>query len=504
MNTLQATFSDGTLPQLQVALDPLMMQVIFQNLLTTDGAAVQVDACTVERVKYRAGEKCIISYLLRLHDAERNAYHEQRFAARLFPTGVSQARYQKARREPLTPPRYGQAVMHLPELAMVLWAFPNDRKIATLPHLLASAALDNQELDAIVTKLWGDECQIIHHRYRLVHYVPEHTCTVCVELQIAPTPVALVAAEDITHGAIDPQKLPVQSSGKVRIVNPEVYSTLPGKCPCQPADLPMGLTLFGKAYYNDDGAETYRLMKRLWQAAPSAPKIAEPLAYNPESRILWQKGLPGRTLLSYPLGSPAATELLQEAAQTVALLHQAALPCTRQSRLADWLAQLQCIRQLLQEVHPVSREIVARLITTLQQQAPTVDLAPAATLHGDLHLQNFLVDETAPLGQRVAIIDLDNLSTGSPWRDLGSFCAGLYYRGLVEALPLPLIRQVIDAFCAAYATVAPWPLDAQAIAWYTATALLNERAFRSVSRMKQGRFDRLDDLIGLASALHGS
>jgi aminoglycoside phosphotransferase (APT) family kinase protein len=129
---------------------------------------------------------------------------------------------------------------------------------------------------------------------------------------------------------------------------------------------------------------------------------------------------------------------------------------------------------------------------------------PSATLHGDLHLQNFLVDESAPAGQRVALIDLDNLSTGSPWRDLGSFCAGLYYRGLVEGVPQVLIQHAIDTFCAAYAQVAPWPLEPQAIGWYTATALLNERAFRTISRMKQGRFDLLDDLIRLASALHGA
>jgi len=434
-------------------------------------------------------------------DSVRNGCHEQRFAARLFPAGVSQARYQKALREPLTPPRYGQAVMHLPELAMVLWAFPNDRKIATLPHLLATVARDNDELDAIVTNLWGEAYHIIHHRHRLVHYVPENTCTVCVELQVVPTASAPFMTQDATSNATERQMLPVHSSGQVRPVNPEVCSTLPGGYTHQPTNSPLPLTLFGKAYYNDDGAETYRLMKLLWQAAPSALRIAEPLTYNPATRILWQKGLAGRTLLSYPLGSPAATELLQEAAQAVALLHQAALPCTRQSHLADWLTQLHSSQQLLLAVHPASQTTVAALITALRQQAPTVDLAPAATLHGDLHLQNFLVDETALPGQRVAIIDLDNLSTGSPWRDLGSFCAGLYYRGLVDALPLSSIRQVIDAFCAAYAAVAPWPLNEQAIAWYTATALLNERAFRSVSRMKQGRFDLLDDLIRLVGTV---
>jgi hypothetical protein len=143
MSAVQALPFDQTLPQLQVALDPLMMQLIFQNLLVTDNAAIHVDSCIVERVKYKAGEKCVISYLLHLYDGANDCCHEQRLAARLFPAGLSAARYQKAQREPVTPPRYGKAVTHLPELGMVLWAFPNDRKIATLPHLMVTARQEN-------------------------------------------------------------------------------------------------------------------------------------------------------------------------------------------------------------------------------------------------------------------------------------------------------------------------------------------------------------------------
>ena len=461
MSAVQALPFDQTLPQLQVALDPLMMQLIFQNLLVTDNAAIHVDSCIVERVKYKAGEKCVISYLLHLYDGANDCCHEQRLATRLFPAGLSAARYQKALCEPVTPPRYGKAVTHLPELGMVLWAFPNDRKIATLPHLMATARQENDELATIVQKLWGETYQIVQHHHRLVHYVPEHTCTVCVELQVAPPPVL-------------------------------------------PAALPTKLTLFGKAYYNDDGAETYRLMTLLWAKPRCSLRIAQPLAYDPQTRILWQKGLLGQTLSRYPLGSPAFAIFLTEAAQTVASLHGATLPCTRQSHLAEWTAQLQNIQQMLKTVHPASQNAVAVLVTALLRQAPIGRLEPSATLHGDLHLQNFLVDESAPAGQRVALIDLDNLSTGSPWCDLGSFCAGLYYRGLVEGVPQALIQHAIDTFCAAYAQVAPWPLEPQAIGWYTATALLNERAFRTISRMKQGRFDLLDDLIRLASALHGA
>ena len=102
-------------------------------------------------------------------------------------------------------------------------------------------------------------------------------------------------------------------------------------------------------------------------------------------------------------------------------------------------------------------------------------------------------------GDRVRV--LDNLSTGSPWSDLGSFCAGLYYRSLVDGLEQLVIDQLIDHFCATYAEQVPWPLDRRAIDWYTAAALLSERAFRAVTRMKQGRLQMVDEFMRIATEL---
>lgn len=459
--------ADVAMPQLPVALDPMRMLVNFQALLFPAGNPARdrfrIERCTIERVKYRVQEKCVISYRLCIDDKVNQTKEEQLFCARLFPTGLSGSRYDKALKESLVSPRYGAAVMHLPQLSMVIWAFPNDRKIAGLAHLMASAARQNEDLAAIVADHWGPAWTIVHHRHELVHYVPEHTTTVRVRLQLDRT-VAVPPAS--SH--------------------------------------PQALTLFGKAYYSDEGAETYRLMQLLWQrdAGRHAPlRIAQPLAYYPQTRTLWQMGLPGRTLLTYELGSPYFTELLQEAAHSVAHLHAAALPCTRTTQMADWLRPLPNLAALLGQVRPHLQQPVSRLVAALAASAPQQADEPQATLHGDLHLQNFFVDETQPPGQRIALIDLDNLSTGSPWRDLGSFCAGLYYRGLVEGVARSVIRQTVDRFCAAYAHHAPWPLQQQALDWYTAAALLNERVHRSIARLKQGRLELLDDFIGLATSL---
>ncbi len=453
------------MPWLPMALDPRLMQNTFQRLLFgrsthTNHPVVnhQITSCTIERVKYRAEQKCVISYRLNILDPANGAEVEQWLCARVFPIGSAIAKYDKARKEPLTTPAFGDAVMVLPELDMVIWTFPNDRKIAGLPALTAAAARENHALDDVVTATWGTDTTISHHETKLIHYVPEHTCVMRVQLALE-----------------NPQR-----------------------------PVPAAVTLFGKAYYNDEGAETYRLMQHLW-TTPSLHRhklrIAQPLAYDPTTRILWQLGLSGRTLLTYALGSPEFQELLGEAAQAVALLHRAALPCTRTTEQRIWLDQLPSRQALVAHHCPHLAPSAQTLVTALRCLMPDQQHAPQATLHGDLHLQNFFVDENAPPSQRLALIDLDNLSTGSPWAELGSLCAALYYRGLVDGVAQPIIRQCIDHFCARYATHVPWPLDRRAIDWHTAAALLNERAFRAVTRMKEGRVQMIGDFIRIATEL---
>lgn len=455
--------ADPSLPGLATALDPRQMQVAFQGLLFGQGngnatPSYSVTSCMIDRVKYRAGEKCVISYRLQINEHATDTLHEQWFCVRVFPAGSAGSRYQKALAEPLTPPNFGEAVMWLPQWEMVLWAFPNDRKIGGLPALMESANRHNDALDRLVAAIWGAGTTMGQHTTRLIHYVPEHTCTVRVQLALANK-------------------------------NPQV---------------PQNVTLFGKAYYDDEGAESYRLMQQLWDSDACRQgqlQIAQPLAYDPAGRILWQRGLPGRTLLTYELDNQSTEPLLAEAAHAVAMLHCAALPCRHTTTQADVLALLPRSQTVVSQRLPQLTTAVGTLVAALQALAPCPASEPAATLHGDLHLQNFFVNEAAPHGQRLALIDLDNLSTGSPWHDLGSFCAALYYRGLVDGIAQDSIAQSLDRFLLAYAEQAPWPLNRAAINWYTAAALLNERACRAITRMKEGRLELIAAFIQIATEL---
>ncbi len=109
-------------------------------------------ATTCERVyaKYRVGENLRVAYRL------DGAHH---VAARTFREGRSEAAYAAA----------DTAILHAPKLDTVFWAFPNDRKLATLPLLASPPA---------VAELIGRPCAAL----RLVAYAPERSaCARCLD-----------------------------------------------------------------------------------------------------------------------------------------------------------------------------------------------------------------------------------------------------------------------------------------------------------------------------------
>lgn len=453
---------DRTLPQLTTALDLAAMQAIFQETVFAQPAgggpagpranSLQIREGRIERIKYKPGQNCLICYRLEIFNPVTQETGQQILCARIYEPGGAYARFVKACRQPLVQPRFGRAVTHIPGLEMVVWAFPNDRKLDGLPKLVDRTCLKDELIPGVIAANFASGWHMADLAHELVHYVPEHTCTIRVNLQL--------------HH---------QQTGEKQ-----------------------ALTLYGKTYYNHDGAETYRLMRQLWtsQARQGGQlQLAPPLAYHPDYKILWQSGLPGQTLLEQEMGSSHFLTLLSQAATTVAALHQAPVFCDRSIHFFDWVAKLKEMRHLLAQVRPSCQQHLDILIDRLLSQAEQLGPQPAAALHGDLHLKNFFVD-----GAQVALIDLDNLCYGSPWHDIGSFIAGIFYRGLLMKMPEAEIWRMTEVFCRQYQQNVPWQVSGFVLNWYIAAALINERAFRCTTRLK-GRLDILDDLIKLAGKI---
>jgi aminoglycoside phosphotransferase len=134
---------------MMLAADPAVPQ---RDALLSAKVVAEVfpGATTCERVyaKYRVGESLRVAYRL------DGAHH---VAARTFREGRSEAAYA------------ANALLHAPKLDTVFWAFPNDRKLATLPLLASPPA---------VAELIGRPCAAL----RLVAYASERSaCARCLD-----------------------------------------------------------------------------------------------------------------------------------------------------------------------------------------------------------------------------------------------------------------------------------------------------------------------------------
>jgi len=444
---------DATLPQLADVLNPSKMMEVFQEEFFPERGRFQIQDCSIERVKYKPGKNCLLCYQLEIRDRVTQQVGWQRFCTRIFAKGGAISRFSKAQSQAVVMPLFGKPVSHIPALDMVIWAFPNDRKLHGLPKITDPIFLKDRMLPGLIRSTLGPGWSISELSNEVVHYVPEHTCTVrvCLQLQNAET-----------------------NRGQA-------------------------MTLYGKTYYNEEGREAYHLMEQLWGSEVRRAEylsMAAPLGYDPETKTLWQLGLPGRTLLDQEMNAPHFLTLLGGVASTVAALHQTSVSCSRSVQLGDLLVKLEEMKRLLPQAWPSCQGMLHPLVDRLILQAGDLKEQPVAILHGDLHFENLFVD-----GEKVFLIDMDNLCHGAPLQDIGSFLAGLLYRGTLTQVSGQLIERIGDVFIQQYEKRVPWTISRSELKWYIATALINERAFRCVTRLKAGRRDILDHLIRLADRI---
>ncbi|MFQ5632409.1 MAG: hypothetical protein ACE5I1_26875, partial [bacterium] len=131
---------DLSMPSMATALDPKAMRKIFQRrIISPPQVGVVVEAyheireCKITRIKHKAGKYCQVCYRLTVFDAAQNVERRHILTARVFKKGTSISRYQKAQRQKLVATALNEPVYHLPELDMVIWVFPNDRKLEKMP-----------------------------------------------------------------------------------------------------------------------------------------------------------------------------------------------------------------------------------------------------------------------------------------------------------------------------------------------------------------------------------
>jgi hypothetical protein len=450
---------DGAVPHMAEALDVDTMRLVLQKThfaerspaLAAAGAptAWQVRRCEIEWIKYRPGKNCAAAYRVHVEQPSTGRRSVQLLCARVFEPGGSHPKYAAIHFDELVIPEAGRAVTHVPELDMIVWAFPNDSKLHALPAFVDEAHLRRELLPAVVASAWGPDQAVTAMTRDVIQYVPEEGCTVRVRARL----------EHARTGEAHEQ------------------------------------VFYGRLAKGEDGAETYAMMQRLWNSeARKGGRLgmARPLMYDPDRRALWESGVPGKASLEEDIREPRARALLARAASLVAALHTTDVPCSRAVEVADARSRLLKVKQLAPQVSPSCRDDLDALVDRLLAESERLGEQPRALLHGDLRLRH--LDD----GDDMYLIDMEKVCLGSPWRDIGSFAAATLYKGMLAEVPTSVTHEALATFCSAYAGNVPWPMSRAVLSWYTAVALVNERAYRFVSRLQPDKVELVGDLVRLA------
>ena len=445
---------DRRLPHLANLLDSEAMKNRLQKCLfslTDDRSPWLIQSCALSQVRYTPESSCLINYRLTIEHSATGERDEHLLCGRAFPAGCSRARWRTANAQNLVTPRFGPALIHLPDVGMLLWSFPSDRTLHTLPAAIEATHCTPEFLRDWLAADLGSGWHIVNTTAHVVHYVGEQTCTVRTSI------VCALPDKHVRHTR----------------------------------------TVFGTTYAKNAGTRTARVMRQLWNSASRRSgqfTVPQPLWYDAGLKTLWHPGIHGTTLDSQPIDRLASMPVLMRLAHAVAAFHSTSLSHLRSRTRADLMRRLETVSSLLLRCQPACRAILVPLLVRLTAQAKMIPVRPTATLHGQLHTSNLVLTE-----KTITVMNLDHVCKGHPGQDLGSFIAGLLTWGVARQASLSQIANYAQIFLDRYHQDVPWKVGPPVVAWFIAITLVTEHAYRCVTRLTSGRREMVDQLLNLAN-----
>ncbi len=455
MSSTDAIPVDPALPHLPVALNGAAMAEVFAGLVREHRPELSVEACTVDRIKYRPRRNLAVSYILQLCDAQTGQRSEQLVATRFCTAGESAQRHAKANIRARAPTLAGPANSHVAALDMAAAWWPNDPKLgAAAAWFGADAQVHHRAVGEVLSALTDGDAELVSHRLHLAQVVPEHRACARVALSFRAGPAS-----------------PLESR-----------------------------TLYVKADSERRGATTHAVMQALHRSAAQADGrllTPQPVLWQGDCGLQWQAALAGTPLLD---ASPqVSANASMRVGALLAGLHSVAVPAQRVVGAREWRDRLGLVAQTLVLVEPRWERAVRALAGSLAASINTFATAPNVTLHGDLHPRNVLID-----GDRLGLIDLDSVRRGPAVADLGDWIADAVYRALLGGQNVADALACCRAFLRGYWQAALGPRSEAVLAWSTANSLLCQRAWRSVVNLKPGRYSLVEPLLDVAAAIQRS
>ncbi len=333
------------------------------------------------------------------------------------------------------------ALLHLANYGMVLWCFPNDPQLPSLPKLLDANAMQGYFSEGLL----ADKPETV--AIKIINYRPEIRCT---------------CRYDITFAA------------------------------------GQNTTLYAKNFADHNGAEIYQRQLNLSQGSQanclfSGFTIAKPLLYDADNHTLWLEGLAGSPLLGM-LYDDNAKSILKQIAKNIVAFHTGYLPNLPMLTELDLLAEITKKVAKLCLAYPNNADRLQRIIQQLSEQFATLPVVPDGLLHADFHIQQLLQCEDGS----IALFDFDELATGNPLVDVANFVADLYR----HQLGVEFTHNLTQVFFADYQHFSQVSLNVTHFVWHLQIQLIT-RAYRAYLQQKPDQHDVMSQMLQIAQDITG-
>ncbi len=174
----------------------------------------------------------------------------------------------------------------------------------------------------------------------------------------------------------------------------------------------------GKMHAKKPASRLFADAWALWRAGKGKLAVAPPVGYIGAVGLTLQEKLDG-VRLGGVVEEPHFVKRVRRTARVLAAMHRLALPLSTRRKAVEEAATVHRWAGVLTAIRPELASRVDRLRDRLASEIEARTLL-SAPIHADFHHTNVLVD-----GDRVRVIDLDEMAFGDPMVDVGRFMASL-------------------------------------------------------------------------------
>ncbi|MCL4705899.1 phosphotransferase [bacterium] len=455
-NSRLGLFDDPTLPLVATVMDVNAMPEQFTRYLHASGVDPkwQVMKCAIEKVYYRPGKHCGVLYRLALRHFS-GAETDEWIYGRTVPAGTEEERFEKALAGLKPTPSAHEFLRPLPpisfwrDLNMILWVFPQDPDLETLPQSVDSAYVRQQveaNLEAFGVSANGSAAQwrCPEFYYDRIKFMPSKRCVLRYHVNL-----------------LDP-------SGKSH-----------------------EKTFYCKIYNNGNSRYHFDMLKSAYEqltVKSAAVNIPRPLLHFDGLHTFWQEEWPGHALLDV-IDQYDWQDIFRRVALVLASFHRSpANGFDAAPDLNEVLEKADEDAAKLLRLWPQQQALVSRVLELLHATKPVFDKQemPAVPIHGACRIEQMLAR-----GNELALVDFDAVTLGDPIHDVAELIASLQYMGLTRGLDSERIAVASEAFYRSYAEQVPWACDRRRIGWY-ALAFLMTKFYSSTKNLERRALQQIE------------